>query len=74
MQLIHSFQDAYGHRQADIYEMAASGFSVFIYEKGHQSDREGFVLDRETDALSFVRDRLHGAKAVERGVVHELGR
>ena len=59
MQLIDTLQGRNGLR-AQIYEMAASGFTVFIYEEGHESEREGFVFDTEEDARAFARRRISG--------------
>ena len=59
MRLIETLDNAAGLR-AQIYEMAASGFTVFIYEEGRENEREGFVFDTEGDARAFAQRRIAG--------------
>ncbi|MBX9760182.1 MAG: hypothetical protein K2Y29_15500 [Beijerinckiaceae bacterium] len=60
MQLIETLGEASGGLRAQIYEMAASGFTVFIYEEGRETEREGFVFDTEADAHTFAQRRVTG--------------
>lgn len=60
MRLIETLNDPRRGLRAEIYEMAASGFVVFVSEDGARDEREGFVFDTEADARTFARRRLSG--------------
>lgn len=60
MKLIDTLDDKRRGLHAQIYEMAASGFTVFVYEDGREGEREGFVFDTEADARAFARRRISG--------------
>jgi len=55
MELIDTMDDPHSGLRAELYEMAASGFTVFIFPRLRARDRESFVFDTEDDARKFAR-------------------
>lgn len=63
MKLIEALKGEDGQLRAQIYEMAASGYTVFIYVEGRENEREGFVFDTQADAHTFALRRVRGESA-----------
>lgn len=64
MQLIETLNEPRRGLRAEIYQMPASGFVVFVSEDGAQDQREGFVFDTEADARTFAGRCVSGERRV----------
>lgn len=60
MRLIASSENKEARVRAEIFEMDASGYTVFITRDDDLDSKESFVFDSESDAQSFAGRVMEG--------------